>query len=108
MNAFGFMVGTVLVNTLFLFDVFVTKYQQRWSLWGSTMTLIVENYNVFLITPLWTLISLWFLGLIYGNSVDLIQVIVSIVFWVYLFALYSFSTAKYYEWKVPQMKKDRE
>lgn len=105
MNAFGFMVGTVLVNTLFVFDVFVTKYQQRWSLWGSTMTVIVENYNLFLIAPLWTLISLWFLGLIFGDSVTVVQVIVSVSFWIYMLVLYSFSTHKYYEWKVSEVKK---
>lgn len=106
MNAFGFMVGTVLVNTLFVFDVFISKYQRRWSLWGSTMTVIVENYNVFLVTPIWTLISLWFTGLIFGDSVNIVQVCVSIMFWVYIVVLYGFSTVKYYEWKVPEMKKE--
>lgn len=106
MNEFGFMIGTVLVNTLFVFDVFFSKYQRRWSLWGSTMTFVVEQYNLFLITPIWTLIGLWFGGLLFGNTVNFVQVIMCIMFWAYILVLYVTSTFLYYKWKVPEMKKD--
>lgn len=104
MTMFGFMVGTVLVNTLFAFDVFISKYQRRASLWGSTMIFVVENYTVYTVTPLWTLVCLWLGGLLFGNTVNPYQILVCACFWAYMISLYITSTYYYYKWKIPEMK----
>lgn len=106
MNYFGFMVGTLLVNTLFLYDVFVTKYQRKWSLWGSTMILIIEKEFRFAVVPVWTVISLWLLGIGIGNSYTILQIFLSIIFWIYIAVLYITTTIIYYKWKISEIKEE--
>ena len=102
---FGFVVGTLLVNTLFVFDVFVTKYQRKWSLWGSTMTYLTENYTAMKVIPIWTLIWSWLVGLGVGNDLTNFQVTMSVIFWIYMAVLYYTSTHAYYKWNIPDLKK---
>lgn len=108
MTIFGFVVGTTLVNSLFLFDLYVTKFQQRKSLWGSTMTVVVGLSPLASLIPFYTLTVLWFFGLLFGNFITPFQVIASGLFWLWYITMYSISTYLYYKWKVPELKKDNE
>jgi hypothetical protein len=108
MTLFGFVVGTTLINSLFLFDLYVTKFQQRKSLWGSTMTVVVGLSPYLYVIPFYTLIVLWFCGLLFGNFVTRFQVISAGLFWLWYITIYGISTYLYYKWKVPDLKKDNE
>lgn len=108
MTIFGFVVGTTLVNSLFLFDLYVTKFQQRKSLWGSTMTVVVGLSPLASIIPFYTLAVLWFFGLLFGNFITAFQVIAAGLFWLWYITMYSISTYLYYKWKVPDLKKENE
>ncbi len=106
MTIFGFVVGTVLVNTLFLFDLFVTQYQVRSSLWGSTMTFVAKTNKSFLLIPLWSAFMIWIPG-IFSDNIYPIHVLAAIVFWIYIAVLYTKSTFLYYKLKLNETKNER-
>lgn len=108
MTLFGFVIGTTLINSLFLFDLHVTKFQQRKSLWGSTMTVVVGLSPLASVIPCYTLAILWFFGLLFGNFITTSQVIAAGLFWMWYFTMYGISTYLYYKWKVPYLKKNNE
>lgn len=108
MTMFGFVIGTTLVNSLFLFDLYVTKYQQRLSLWGSTMTVVVGLSPLASLIPFYTLSALWFLGLIFGNFITAFQVIAAVLFWLWFITMYGISTYLYYKWKVTELENKNE
>jgi hypothetical protein len=100
MNIFGFVIGTTLVNLLFVFDLYVTKFQQRKSVWGSTMVLLKSKSAFFNVIPLYTVICLWLIGLLYGNVVTHLQIWLSCLFWLWMVSLYAKTTYHYYKDKV--------
>lgn len=104
MTLFGFIIGTTLVNSLFLFDLCITKFQQQQSLWGSTMTVVFSLTKSIKVIPIYTLIVLWTFGLLYGDHVTNLQLIASVLFWLWYFYLYFVSTFLYYKWKVFELK----
>lgn len=108
MTLFGFVIGTTLINSLFLFDLCITKFQQKKSLWGSTMTVVAGLVPSTFLIPFYTLIVLWFFGLIFGNYITIFQVFAAAIFWLWYITLYGVSTYLYYKWKVPDLKEKDE
>ncbi|QXO12220.1 hypothetical protein pEaSNUABM49_00561 [Erwinia phage pEa_SNUABM_49] len=103
MTLFGFVVGTTLINTLFLFDVYVTKYSQRMSLWGSTMAVVLQQSGLFKLVPIITLLNLWVIGMLFSDGITFVQFIVSIAFWCWFMLLYVSSTFMYYKWGIDKI-----
>lgn len=106
MTLFGFVIGTTLINSLFLFDLYVTKFQQRKSLWGSTMAVVIGLVPSCALIPFYTLAVLWFFGLLFGNYLTPFQVLASVIFWLWYITMYGISTYLYYKWKVPDLKQE--
>ncbi len=96
MTQFGFVVATVLVNTLFVFDLYCTRWQQRHSVWGATMRTLVDMNSIHRLIPLYTLIISWVMGLVMGNDSNIFQVYIAALFWVHHLIMYAFSTKLYY------------
>jgi len=92
MTMFGFVVATTLVNLLYMFDLYFTKFQERKSLWGAAMVKMKNERIVYNVIPLYTLVCLWMIAFIFGNSITQLQIILSTLFWAWMFSLYLYTT----------------
>lgn len=101
MNIFGFVVGTTLISTLFLFDLYFTKYTQRATSWGEILFAVLKENKSFEICGQYFVLSLWVFGLIVSknNQVTGFQFVLSLLFWAWFLFLFIASTISYYKWK---------
>lgn len=106
MTLFGFVVGSTLVNTLFLFDLYVTKFTQR-SYWGSTMYVVLNNVadTGFRLCAFFLMIVQWFFGIMFGNDANILQLMFALFWWGWMFTLYAVSTIAYYNWEINKKEK---
>lgn len=104
MTIFGFVVGTTLINTLVLFDLHCTKYTQRFSKWGCTLS-VTNRFTGMFVFPFMTLTGLWILGILLPNDITtLIQLYLSGCFWLWFLVINVWSTVNYYKFDVHKRK----
>lgn len=101
MMLFGFVVATTLVNTLFLFDLYVTKFTQR-KLWGSTLYVVLNHVAdpSFRFFGFMALIIQWGFALTRGNDINFLQFTICILWWAWFVILYIATTHAYYSWEI--------
>lgn len=101
MNIFGFVVGTTLISTLFLFDLYFTKYTQRATNWGTILFTVLKENKSFELCGKYFVIMLWVFGLIISknNQITGFQFVLSLLFWGWFLFLFIASTITHYKWK---------
>ncbi|SOK58787.1 g510 [Yersinia phage fHe-Yen9-04] len=105
MTLFGFIISSTLVNSLFLFDLYVTKYTQRSSLWGASLSLCIKQSGLCELIPFCTMIVLWSSGLFIGNNTSYVQFLFSSIFWIWFSFEFISTTIFYYVFKIDKIPK---
>lgn len=106
MTIFGFVVASTLVNTLFLFDLYFTKFTQR-SYWGSTLYVVLNNVAdpAFKMFGFMALAIQWGMAFVNGNDVTFFQFMISAGWWAWFLVLFAATTHAYYAWEINKKEK---